>query len=66
MNSMKVPVDVLLLAEELSSKSNMKQKISAIRWAYKKHGPKMLVGANIYIHRRGNRLAKPCPHYDGE
>jgi len=37
-------------------------EIAAIRWTYRKYGERAFTGATIYIHRRGNRLARPCSH----
>jgi deoxycytidylate deaminase len=98
-----IPNIIVKLAEELSAKSDMRQKVSAvifndtevlgqgynkwlgtcsvprnvlygvpvrsihaeiaaIRWTYRKYGESAFVGASIYIHRKGNKLARPCSH----
>jgi len=98
-----VPDNVIEFAEVLASKSNMRQKMSAvihrngvilgqgynhwlststepknviwgvpvrsihaevmcIRWTWRKYGSSAFKNSEIYIHRKGNLLAKPCPH----
>lgn len=98
-----VPKNIINLAEFISSKSNMKQQMSAIifkndrvlaqgynhrlstanfprnhihgvpvysihaevqaiRWCHRKYGTSIFSGAQIYVHRRGNKMSKPCSH----